>query len=75
MLFTHAPSTVLLEVMHASGKLFPRGDRAPAIQPVSSKRLERMLDSESNLQDWTRGRASRISSSFYISQACELRRL
>lgn len=75
MLFTHAPSTLLLEVMHASGKLFPRGDRAPAIQPVSERRLGRMLDSEANLAGWTRGRASRISSGFYISQACELRRL
>jgi hypothetical protein len=34
--FTHAPSTLLLEIMHAVGKLFPRGDRSPAIQPVSN---------------------------------------
>lgn len=74
ILFTHAPSTLLLEIMHASGKLFPRGDRAPAIQPVSGRRLARMLDSEANLDGWERGRVCRINSGFYISQACELRR-
>jgi magnesium-protoporphyrin O-methyltransferase len=36
IVFTHAPSTLLLEIMHAVGKLFPRGDRSPAIQPVSN---------------------------------------
>jgi magnesium-protoporphyrin O-methyltransferase len=74
MVFTHAPSTLLLELMHATGKLFPRGDRAPAIQPVSPKRLDRMIASQENLETWERGRVSRINSGFYISQACELRR-
>ncbi|WP_439106991.1 magnesium protoporphyrin IX methyltransferase [Congregibacter sp.] len=74
MVFTHAPSTVLLEIMHATGKLFPRGDRAPAIQPVSPKRLDRMIASQKTLQSWERGRVARINSGFYISQACELRR-
>ncbi|MDA8962317.1 magnesium protoporphyrin IX methyltransferase [Congregibacter sp.] len=74
MVFTHAPSTLLLELMHATGKLFPRGDRAPAIQPVSPKRLDRMIATQENLGSWERGRVSRINSGFYISQACELRR-
>ncbi|WOJ96441.1 magnesium protoporphyrin IX methyltransferase [Congregibacter brevis] len=74
MVFTHAPSTVLLEIMHATGKLFPRGDRAPAIQPVSPRRLDRMIQSQETLQSWERGRVSRVNSGFYISQACELRR-
>ena len=30
MLLTFAPRTALLSVMHAVGRLFPRGDRAPA---------------------------------------------
>ncbi|WOJ93508.1 magnesium protoporphyrin IX methyltransferase [Congregibacter variabilis] len=74
MVFTHAPSTILLEIMHATGKLFPRGDRAPAIQPVSPKRLDRMIATQENLESWERGRVSRINSGFYISQACELHR-
>ena len=35
ILFTFAPRTPLLAVMHAVGRLFPRGDRAPAIVPVA----------------------------------------
>jgi len=74
MVFTHAPSTLLLEVMHATGKLFPRGDRAPAIQPVSGGRLARLMDAEGELGAWRRGRVSRINCGFYISEARELRR-
>ncbi|EAQ96260.1 magnesium protoporphyrin IX methyltransferase [Congregibacter litoralis] len=74
MVFTHAPSTLLLEIMHATGKLFPRGDRAPAIQPVSPKKLDRMIQTQEALSAWQRGRVSRVNSGFYISQACELRR-
>jgi len=72
MVFTHAPSTVMLEIMHATGKLFPRGDRAPAIQPVSGGRLGRLMDAERALDDWQRARVSRINCGFYISEAREL---
>ena len=74
LLFTHAPSTVLLELMHATGKLFPRADRAPAIQPVSGGRLGRLMDLEPGLADWQRGRVQRINCGFYISEARELKR-
>ncbi|GAB5414634.1 MAG: magnesium protoporphyrin IX methyltransferase [Congregibacter sp.] len=74
MLFTHAPSTVLLELMHTTGKLFPRNDRAPAIQPVSEKKLETMMRSEPGLKDWSPARVKRINGGCYISQACELKR-
>jgi magnesium-protoporphyrin O-methyltransferase len=74
MVFTHAPSTLLLEMMWASGKLFPRSDRSPAIQPVSGKSLSRMIARESNLEHWSEARVQRINCGFYISQACELRR-
>ena len=74
IVFTHAPSTPLLEVMHASGKLFPRGDRSPAIQPVSERRLARLLAAEPALAYWTRARVQRVKSAFYISQAVELTR-
>ncbi len=74
MLFTHAPSTLMLELMHATGKLFPRSDRAPAIQPVSGGRINRLISAEENLAAFERGRVWRTSVGFYISQACELRR-
>jgi magnesium-protoporphyrin O-methyltransferase len=74
MVFTHAPSTVMLEIMHAAGSLFPRGDKAPAIQPVSGGRLARLMDAEDELSSWKRGRVSRVNCGFYISEARELRR-
>ncbi len=36
LLVTVAPRTALLTLMHAAGKLFPKGDRAPAIVPSPS---------------------------------------
>ena len=74
MVFTHAPSTLMLEIMHATGSLFPRGDKAPAIQPVSGGRLARLMDAEPDLATWKRGRVSRVNCGFYISEARELRR-
>ena len=38
IVFTFAPRTPALSVMHAVGRLFPRGDRAPAIEPVGEAR-------------------------------------
>lgn len=68
MLFTFAPRTALLSVMHATGKLFPRGDRAPAIEPVSPARIGGLL-AASGLR---LGRTERVSGGFYISQALEV---
>ena len=38
LLFTFAPRTPALALMHAVGRLFPRGDRAPSIEPVAKRR-------------------------------------
>jgi magnesium-protoporphyrin O-methyltransferase len=57
-----------------SGKLFPRGDRSPAIQPVQPTRLQKLMAAEPQLRDWHTARTQRVSRGFYISQACELRR-
>ena len=65
LLFTFAPSSAPLEVMHAVGKLFPRGDRAPAIEPVRETTLRKLIPSRL-------GRCERVSSSFYKSQALEV---
>jgi magnesium-protoporphyrin O-methyltransferase len=75
ILFTFAPRTAALSVMHAVGRLFPRGDRAPAIEPVSPSALLRLLDEQTSLQTWRAMRTERIESGFYKSQAMELVRL
>lgn len=72
VLFTFAPSNPLLEVMHNVGKLFPRGDRAPAIEPVRESTLRRLIASDDVLCDWQTGRSVRIKSGFYTSHALEL---
>jgi magnesium-protoporphyrin O-methyltransferase len=74
MVFTFAPRTPPLAVLHAVGRLFPRGDRAPAIEPVGQKTLSRMLQRSPEMADWMQGRTQRIESGFYKSQALELRR-
>jgi magnesium-protoporphyrin O-methyltransferase len=71
IIFTIAPRTFALSAMHAAGRLFPRGHRAPAILPISPRSIERRLASESGLENWRMGRSSRVDSGFYISQALE----
>lgn len=72
--FTFAPRTPLLSVMHAVGKAFPRGNRAPAIEPISERALRARLTAHSLLTAGgvRIGRCERIDSAFYISQAMEL---
>ena len=67
--FTFAPYTRLLGAMHMAGKLFPRGNRSPAIIPVSEAELRRKL---SRVRGWRVARTQRIASGFYTSQAMEL---
>jgi magnesium-protoporphyrin O-methyltransferase len=74
ILFTYAPRTLALTTMRAVGRLFPRSDRAPAIEPVGSDSLERQILGEPGLRDWRIGRTERIACGFYTSQALELRR-
>jgi magnesium-protoporphyrin O-methyltransferase len=74
MLFTFAPSTPALAAMHAVGRLFPRGDRAPSIVPVREASLHRLLADDAALADWSAARTERIASGFYTSQALELSR-
>jgi len=72
LLMTFAPRTPALSVMHAVGRLFPRGDRAPAIEPVAEHKLRRLLLSDENLERWQLGRSRRVSSGFYKSHALEM---
>jgi len=72
LLVTFAPKTPALTVMHAVGRLFPRGDRAPAIEPVSERTLRDLLDVEQGLESWAPGRSHRVTSGFYKSHALEM---
>ncbi|OYU00265.1 MAG: magnesium protoporphyrin IX methyltransferase [Burkholderiales bacterium PBB1] len=72
LLFTYAPSNPALIVFRAVGRMLPRSDRAPWIEPVAESTLHRLLAADAALQDWQRGRTQRISSGFYTSQALEL---
>jgi magnesium-protoporphyrin O-methyltransferase len=72
LLFTFAPRTAMLSVMHAAGRLFPRGDRAPAIEPVGPRAIARRLAAHSDLAGWQQARTRRIATGFYTSQALEL---
>jgi magnesium-protoporphyrin O-methyltransferase len=74
LLFTFAPSSPLLRAMHTVGRLFPRADRAPAIEPVAESALRRLLATDDGLALWQPGRSQRIASGFYTSQAFELKK-
>ena len=72
VVFTFAPRTPALSLMHAAGKLFPKADRAPAIEPVTEARLRAGVAAHAGLAGWRVGRTQRIASGFYTSQAMEL---
>ena len=74
IVFTHVPRTPLLQTMYLAGKLFPRRDRSPVIEPVSSQSISSELTSRISRDGWQFGKSVRISSGFYNSQAMELNR-
>lgn len=72
ILFTFAPRTPLLAAMHAAGRLFPRGDRAPAVEPVSEATLRGRIAAEPGLAGWRIAGMHRVATGFYISQGVRL---
>lgn len=74
LVFTVAPRTPALTLMHAAGKLFPRADRSPAIRPIGHRKLARHLAMTPPLRSWRMSAPERIVSGFYISEAMELSR-
>lgn len=74
LLFTFAPRTPMLATMHAVGRLFPRSDRAPAIEPIGRRDLARRIAGNAGLTGWNQARERRITTGFYMSHALELRR-
>jgi magnesium-protoporphyrin O-methyltransferase len=67
---TFAPRTPLLMAMLGMGRLFPRGDKSPAILPVRDTHLRAQL--QTALPGARIGRDRRISASFYTSHALEV---
>lgn len=74
MVFTFAPRTPLLAAMHRVGRIFPRSDRSPALEPQSQPLLRSGLLGTLGPQGWSEGRTERIASGFYTSQAWEWKR-
>lgn len=75
LVMTFAPRTPALALMHAVGRLLPKGgDRAPAIEPVEPTALCRTLSTSGASAGWQVARTRRIASGFYTSQALELKR-
>lgn len=71
ILFTFAPRTPLLAFMISVGRLFPRGDRAPWLEPMAEAKIAALMKTQESLGNWQTGRTHRISSGFYQSQAME----
>jgi magnesium-protoporphyrin O-methyltransferase len=64
LVFTFAPRTPGLALMHAVGRLFPRGNRAPDIEPVAEAVLCRRLLTDLDLRSWRVARTRRVVSGF-----------
>jgi magnesium-protoporphyrin O-methyltransferase len=69
--FTFAPRTPLLAFMISVGRLFPRGNRAPWLEPMAEEKIATLMRTHAALADWKTGRTRRVSSGFYQSQAME----
>ncbi|MBK5947614.1 magnesium protoporphyrin IX methyltransferase [Rhodobacter veldkampii DSM 11550] len=71
VIFTLAPKTPMLSLMHLTGKLFPRSDRSPEIIPHSRADIAAALSSVGASTNLTE--VAEIRKGFYISLALELR--
>ena len=71
IVFTFAPRTPVLAAMISLGRLFPRGDRAPWLEPMAESRIAHLMKGHRALDSWSCGRTQRVSSGFYKSQAME----
>lgn len=73
IIFTFVPLTPVLAVKFALGKFFPKGERAPAVEPSSEDAICNLISQ--NLHGWEISGMKRVSTYFYASQAVELRRV
>ena len=58
--------------MHAVGRWFPHGDRAPRIVPVAEQAVREAVAGATALVGWQVGRTQVVRQGFYTSQAMEL---
>ncbi len=72
VIFTVAPQTPMLQLLWIAGKLFPKSDRSPAIEPIRPTDLWARLSRAALAQHFDNGRTHRVTTSFYKSQAMEL---
>jgi len=72
ILFTYAPRTPVLAALISLGRLFPKRDRAPWLEPIATDVLMRQIGDNVQLQQWQIGRTHKVSSGFYKSQSLEL---
>lgn len=73
--FTFAPRTPLLAAMISVGRLLPRKNRAPWLEPMAKDKLLALMAKDAVLQHWQHSKDERVSSGFYKSQAMEWTRL
>ena len=71
IVFTFAPRTPLLALMISVGRLLPRGDRAPWLEPMAESRIAELMQTQASLNGWHCARAHKVSSGFYTSKAME----
>lgn len=74
IVFTAAPRTPATMLMLGVGRLFPRGDRSPAIEPVAPETLKQLMGTDPSIAHWQTGRFELITGGFYKSQALEWKR-
>jgi len=72
MCFTFAPLTPLLWMFWMSGRLFPRSNRAPAIEPVTEHRLKRLLTKDNKTTLFGVHQSLRVGHFFYTSHALHM---
>jgi magnesium-protoporphyrin O-methyltransferase len=72
MVVTFAPNNLFLATMITVGRLLPRGDRAPSIEPVSERTLLRHIEAAPALEMWAPARTRKVDRGFYKSQALEV---
>jgi magnesium-protoporphyrin O-methyltransferase len=70
--FTFAPRTPILGAMLAVGKLFPKRDSSPTLEPVAESVLRARLG---DIAGWNVARDRFVSAGFYKSHALELVRV
>lgn len=72
VLFTFAPRTPALMLLKTLGKIFPRGDRSPAIEPIEESYIRWFLRDMPEMKGTVVVNTQQILTRFYKSQAMEL---